>query len=101
MIYLKKHLTKNGEMVAMCDEELLGRVFTEGKKELDLEKYAEFYKGRLLKEEEAMQELGDELYTANIVGKRSVGILVEKGLISGESVRKIAGVDVVQIFTVA
>ena len=100
MIYIKKHPTDNGEMVAMCDEELLGKIFTEGKIELDLEKYSEFYRGELMDEEKAKKYVGYSLYTANIVGKRSVAIVIEKGLVSEDSVRRIAGVEVVQIFMI-
>jgi hypothetical protein len=101
MIYLKVHDTEKGRMIAMCDEELLGKVFKEGKLELNLDTYSEFYKGDLLREEEASTFINvDELHTANIVGKRSVGIVIKKGLVRNGQVAKISGVPFVHIYSI-
>ncbi len=99
MIYLKKHIADQGSVLAMCDEELLGRVLEEGKLLIDLDKYAGFYKGELISEEKAQGMVeGEELHTANIVGERSVAIMVGKGFASEDDVRKVSGVPFLQIF---
>jgi uncharacterized protein len=101
MIYFKIHNTPEGDIIAMCDSELLGRVFKEGKLELDLEKYSDFYKGDLLEDDEAPEYIkkGMPFYTANIVGKRSVDIFLKKGLLSRKEIRKVMSVPYVHLYT--
>ncbi len=70
-MYLKVHHTPMGKIVALCDAELLGRVLAEGKYQIDLQRHAEFYKGKLVKKEEAVRELG-EAENANIIGRKSL-----------------------------
>jgi hypothetical protein len=98
MIYFKGHETDKGTIIAMCDEELLGRVLKEGKRELDLEKYSGFYNEELITEQEAKSRIKDDLYTANVVGKRSVQIFIEKGLAQKSDVMTIQKVPFIQIF---
>ncbi|MGC9099540.1 MAG: DUF424 family protein [Candidatus Micrarchaeia archaeon] len=99
MIYFKRYATEHGDIIAMCDEELIGKVIKEGKIEIDLEKYANFYKGELLKEED-IEGLFDEVYSANIIGERSTKIMVKKGLAKENEIRKVAGIPFLQIFTI-
>jgi uncharacterized protein len=100
-VYLKIHLSEKGAMVAMCDEELIGKRLTEGKKELDLDRYADFYRGDLIDEKEAMKEVASEtIYTANIVGKRSVALFVAGGFVTDADVMRIAKIPYVQLFKV-
>jgi uncharacterized protein len=99
MIYLKRHSTDHGYVVAMCDKEIMGKVLHSGKIEIDLKKYASFYKGELMSEERASSLVKDEeLYTANVVGERSVKIMIDKGIVSEEDVKKAGKVPFVQIF---
>lgn len=99
MIYFKRYQTEHGDMIAMCDEELIGKKLEEGKIEIDLEKYAGFYKGELLKEEDVI-ELLDNIYSANVVGERATEILIKKGIVDKKEVKKVAGVPFVQVFTI-
>lgn len=101
MIYLKVHNTPEGDIVAMCDRELIGKVYKEAKFELDLEKYSDFYKGSLMddKDAETVPELSS-FYTANIVGKRSVGIFLKKGIVSEGDVKKVKNVPYVHVYRV-
>jgi hypothetical protein len=102
MIFVKKHATEQGPIVAMCDEELLGKVLKQGKLLIDLEKYAEFYKGDLLSEEEAWGHVReDEIYSANVVGERSVAIMVRKGIVQKDEIKKVGKVPFVQVYNVA
>ena len=99
MIYIKLHETEKGAIVAMCDKELLGKEFKEGKRELDLKKYSDFYKGDLVNKSTAEKMISKEsIYTANIVGKESVEVCIEKGLASGQDVAMIAGVPCLHIY---
>jgi hypothetical protein len=99
MIFLKKHITDHGFILAMCDEELIGKVLKEGKLLIDLEKYASFYRGVLVSEAQAYNAIKDEeVYTANVVGDRAVKVLIKKGMATKEDVKKIGKVPFVQIF---
>ena len=100
MIYVKKHESERGEVIAMCDEELIGRVIEEKGRTLDLKAHSKFYKGELLTEEQAGDELEGSVYSANIVGERAVSIVIGRGLASEEQVMCIGKVRMLQIFTV-
>lgn len=101
MIYFNSYATDHGSVVAMCDEELIGRVLREGKLVVDLDRYAPFYKGELLGEAEAAGRISSErMYSANIVGERSVGIVVKFGLVDAGSVRRVEGVPFVQVYVI-
>lgn len=101
MIYLKRHDTPNGFIVAMCDEHLIGKVLKAGDTVLDLDKYASFYKGSLV--DAAKIERKDveyRLYSANAVGEESVGVFIRFGLASKDDVKKIGKVPLLEVFTV-
>lgn len=100
MIYIKIHDTENGKIVAMCDEEFIGKVFKEGKRELDLERYSNFYKGELVspkKVEEMIRKI--EIYSANAVGNESIHALRSNMSVSDSEVKHIGDVPFVQIYT--
>jgi hypothetical protein len=100
LIYLNKFESPKGLMLAMCDEELMGNVFREGKTEIDLSRYGGFYKGRLVSEDDARRVVGMRVYSANVVGERSVRLLIEAGLVKAEEVKSVQGVPVVHLFRV-
>lgn len=101
MIYVKKHSSDHGTVIAMCDEELLGKLIEDGRRVIDLKTHADFYKGMLLTEEEASKELAPDIYSANIVGKRAVKIAIENGLASREQVMLVKKVEILQIFSIS
>jgi hypothetical protein len=101
MIYLKQHDTEKGRIIAMCDEKVLGRVLSEGVREVDLNKYAGFYRGELVNSEKAAEEIGDEkFYSANVVGEESVKVFLKKGMADQGSVAVVEGVPFIQIFLI-
>jgi uncharacterized protein len=78
------------DVVAVCDKELLGKKFEEGKFQLDVKE--SFFKGKESSKEEAMEIMRDmklEDSTFNIVGEKSIQIAIESGIITKESVGKI------------
>ena len=99
MIYVKIHDTPQGEMVAMCDSELLGKAYSEANAEIDLRKYSDFYKGELV-EEKAAEPVAEkkDFYTANIVGERSVGLFIKSGVASKSDVKKVSGIPYLHIY---
>ena len=77
-------------VVAICDSELLGKRFEEGKFQLDVKE--SFYKGEEVSGEEAirtMKRMSAEDATFNIVGKNSVDIALKAGVIVEEGIGEI------------
>lgn len=80
-------------VVAICDSELVGKKFEEGKRQLDCRE--NFYKDKELNHEELkklirMQLLEDA--TFNIVGEQSIKLAIEEGAILENGFDKIAGI---------
>ncbi len=102
MIFIKKYTTDNGDLVAMCDEELLGRVLSGGKIVVDLARYVSFYKGELISEPEAKKRISaEDIFSANVVGERSVAVLVELGIVTRGSVVMLGEVPFIQVYKTA
>lgn len=81
------------DVVAICDKELLGKRFEEGKFQLNIKE--NFYKGKETDTEsvvEIMKKMSAEDATFNIVGEKSTNAALKAGIISKEEVRKIKGV---------
>lgn len=81
------------DIVAVCDSDLLGKRFEEGKFQLDIKE--SFYKGEEMSEEKTidfMMSMSKEDATFNIVGKDSVEAALQAGIISQEGVGNIGGV---------
>ncbi|VVC01545.1 Uncharacterised protein [uncultured archaeon] len=97
-MYLKIHPSPEGDVVAMCDEALLGQVLSGAGMRLDLEAYKAFYEGRKVSEGEAVLALS-AARSANLVGKKSLGAAKKAGLdVSGAVL--VAGVPHLQLYKV-
>ena len=78
------------EIVVICDSDLIGRKFEDGKFQLDLK--GEFFKGEETSEEktiEIMQDMSKEDATFNIVGQKSINTALKAGIISQTGIKKI------------
>ncbi len=101
MMFLKIHNSDNGDMVAMCDESLIGEVISEGAIEINIRDYSDFYKGDLVSKEDAKRMIDSgSVYTANIIGKEAVDAAIECSIIDPESVRNAGSVPYAQAFRV-
>ena len=92
MISVKVHKSYR-EVIAVCDENLLGRKLQDGKRELDISE--NFFKGELMDEENVSSEIAcgvREDATFNIVGENSVRIAKEMGIIDDNGIMEIEGV---------
>ncbi len=97
-MYLKVHSTPQGQVAAICDDELIGRVLSEGKLRLDLGMHAHFYKGERATQKEAVEALRS-CANANILGKKSLLAASEAGLdVSGAIM--ISGVPHLQVYRI-
>mgnify|MGYP001587100336 CR=1 FL=1 len=81
---------------AICDSELLGKKFEEGKFQLDVKE--SFYKGKQGKKFsekeilELMETFNREDATFNIVGEKSISAALKSGIISGKEIGRIQGI---------
>ena len=88
-MYLKIHKSYRS-VVAICDNDLLGKLFFEGKRQLHVRE--SFYKDIEVTKEEAIKTIlfqAREDSTFNIVGKESVAAALEAGIIDENSVFKV------------
>ena len=86
---VKIHKKDEKTIVAVCDDELLGKKFEENGLQLDLS--SDFYKGEQLQS----QEVGDIIRNGdivNLVGTQSVELGIKEGIIEEEQVKKIQGI---------
>ncbi|MBI5797287.1 DUF424 domain-containing protein [Candidatus Woesearchaeota archaeon] len=91
MIYAKFH----EDVVALCDSDLIGKEFEEGKKYLHVSE--RFYKGTIVTTKEVVEIL-QGASNLNLVGKEVVGIALKKGFITKEHIMIIQGVPHGQIY---
>jgi len=81
------------DVIAICDEELLGKKFEEGKFQLDIKE--SFFRGKESSEEEVLEiikKMQVEDSTFNIVGEKSIQVALNAGIISKEGIGKIANI---------
>ena len=93
-MYMKKYDTDGHVIVAVCDNDILGKNFKEGKFVLKIEE--SFYKGM----EACEKEVKDALLKAtiaNISGERSIACAVECGCIEPDNVIFIEGIPHAQM----
>lgn len=78
--------TKEGLLIAVCDEDVLGETFEEG--ELSLTVTEEFYGGDEVDENAVVDSLA-RAAVANIVGTRAVELAVEEGFVDEANVLEV------------
>ena len=91
-MYLKIHKSYR-HVVAVCDKELIGKKFEEGKRQLDVRE--SFFKGEEFGPQEVIKRMQLEVLedaTFNIVGQRAVAAAIEVGIINKEHVTHIQGI---------
>jgi hypothetical protein len=75
---MRIYAKKNNEVLAACDENLLGKRFEEGELVLDVKE--SFYKGELV-EEEAFSGLLKAARNINLVGEHTIGVAKKMNLV--------------------
>lgn len=86
-------------VVAICDADLLGKVFEQGDLVLDLQKYRSFYDGEKVSEEGVAKMLEGAM-SYNLVGKKSIAAATKVLKIDIKGVKKIKGVPHLQVYYV-
>lgn len=85
-------------MVALCDSDLIGRVFSEGIRQIEVKE--SFFKGEEKPKKEIiaiLKNLAKEDATFNIVGRESVKTALEAGIINEQGILKIENIPVALI----
>jgi len=93
-MFMKKYDTDGQVIVAVCDGDILGKKFKDGKLVLKLDE--SFYKGEEVCENEVKEALLCATI-ANVAGKRSVACAVECGCIDPDTVIFIDGIPHAQM----
>jgi len=86
---MKLHETEEGLVVAACDKELLGKTFTEGKKQLFVDE--EFYGGELVALVDILDALTD-CATSNFVGDQLIDELVANDILEKSEIERVDGI---------
>ncbi|MCP3686259.1 MAG: DUF424 family protein [bacterium] len=87
---VKVHETPDGKkIIAICDSNLIGKVIEE--KDLQLDLSSNFYKGEE-KHADDIKKMIYDAYMVNIVGKDSIKLGLEVGIIMKENVIKVCDV---------
>ena len=87
---VKIHRTQDGrKVVAICDSDLIGKKFEEGKLQLDLN--SSFYKGEEMGEERVI-ELVKGSCIINMVGKKSMEFALKLGVVDKKDIIKIKNI---------
>jgi hypothetical protein len=95
-VYCNVIRARSDTLVAVCDAELLGRVFRDKKSGVIIEVKESFYKGRKAKLEESIN-LMRSASIINMVGARVVEKAVECGIVDPVAVLVIGGVPHAQV----
>ncbi len=90
----REHRTGTGMLLAVCDAELLNRKLKYG--DVDFEVSDSFY-GKERASGEQVLDMLERSHVANVVGKKAVGLLVEKGQTTMDAVLMIGDVPHVQL----
>jgi len=90
------NLKKEGNKVllAICDEELLGKTLREGKIVFKISE--DFYKGKKISVDQAVSMIENSTII-NLIGNECVKKAIENGYVHPEAVLKIEGISHVQI----
>jgi hypothetical protein len=98
MISVKIYHT-NPVIVAVADEEIIGKYFEEGEKQINID--GKFYRGEIYEEKDAkkiLKKLAEDYCSFNIVGKRAVKIAIELGIVEKENVLYIKNIPIALVF---
>ncbi len=89
-----KHPAANGTIVVISDQNIVGKKFLEGKRQLDLT--VPFYQGKEESEQEVV-ELLHQGYILHLTGKAIIALAVEVGLVQAEQILFVQGVPHAQV----
>ncbi|MBU4246415.1 MAG: DUF424 family protein [Nanoarchaeota archaeon] len=100
MFFLKIHESDNKTVCAICDSGILGKIFEENERVLDVD--ADFFGGEKMPPEK-IKEIADSIKSANtssIIGNRIIAELVKMGALKECSVKEMCGIKYAMVFRI-
>jgi hypothetical protein len=94
MIYVKIHVHKHDRILAACDEEVLGKIFSGN--DIKIEVSEGFYGGELISEEDFVERT-KSVSIMNLVGNAVVERAIAEGIVSEEYVLEIGEIKHAQV----
>ena len=94
MFIVSEKKTENGLLIVVTDSGIIGKVFEEGNRQLDLTK--KFYQGEKKNKEEVVK-IFEKARHIHLTGKEAVAIGVELDLVKGGRILIIGGVPHAEI----
>ncbi len=88
MFRMKVYNVRGETLVAVCDSELVGKVFSEGKLKIEIKE--SFYGTEEFEEKEVTSAL-KKATIANITGERAVNLAIKIGIVDKDRVLRISG----------
>ena len=95
-MYVKIHKSSEKELLAVCDEDIIGQTFEEGILQLKISE--SFYKGSIKSDTEVL-ELIKKFDNINLAGKNTVRLAIENEIIDEKNLIYINGIPHIQIYT--
>ena len=95
MFYVKIHKSESGNIVAVCDEDLLGKTFSSDGLKINVSEY--FFKD-MKKDKDFVSNVLNSCYSANLVGKNAIDLATELRIISQENIILVEGVPYAVVF---
>ena len=89
MIFVKEHIHNNRKLLAICDGNLIGKIFEEGDKILNVSK--NFYHGEPMFEKDILKLIEDNILL-NIVGDESIKFALKNELIDKKGIIRIKNI---------
>ena len=96
-VYFRVFKTEKDIMVAVCDADIIGKNFSDGKRKLEINEH--FYKGTLGTLDDGIQAMNDATIV-NVIGEKIVTKMIQDGIINEHSVIRICGIPHVQLICV-
>jgi len=96
-MWVKIHKSSSRAVIAICDNNLLGKKFEQDIRELNIRE--SFFKGTQMSKPEVLDLMRAESSSAtfNIVGKESINLAIEAGIIDKTAIKKIKGIPFIII----
>jgi uncharacterized protein len=96
-MYVKIHKSQDSIVTAICDEDLIGKKFSDEEKQLEITE--RFYKGEITSEEETIKIM-QAATNLNLVGKKTIDLALKNKIIDKDSIIKIKNIPHAQIFEI-
>ncbi len=100
MFFLKIHESEGKTICAICDFDVLGKVFEENERVLDVD--VDFFGGEKagLKEIKEISNHIRQSHTSNIIGNHIITELIKNGSLKASAVKEISGIKHAMVFKI-